>query len=264
MNKRYLIINADDFNITDGVSRAIIQAAHSGVVTSTSVLINVPIKKKICDEIKKISHLSIGLHFNITYGRPVSKQNARSTLLMCDGMFMKAPMMQKAKIRACDIVQEFDAQFKAFVRTFRKKPSHIDSHHHIHNNSKIYNVLAQKAIQHKIALRRCSRRSKKQGNKEIVCTRHMISRFNPKDHWKQRSLINAVRTIKKGTTELIVHPGFSDSTLRKISSFSTARENECRALMAPAFKKALDEEKIILMNYNDLHTINDMGYEKGI
>ncbi len=68
---KYLIINADDFGLTGEVTSGIIDAFKTGVVTSTSVLINELIYEKISFNKSDCANLGFGLHLNLTQGRSI-------------------------------------------------------------------------------------------------------------------------------------------------------------------------------------------------
>jgi chitin disaccharide deacetylase len=85
-----IILNADDFGCSSDIDRGIAELIRSGNINSTSVLINggninegVGIIKKIMKEMPCLEiGLSVGLHFNITEGKPLTKSILRSKLVL--------------------------------------------------------------------------------------------------------------------------------------------------------------------------------------
>jgi len=68
-----LIVNADDFGRSPGINRGILDAHLNGIVTSTTVMINYPDAAPGLEQaLLKAPDLGIGLHLNLTSGRPVS------------------------------------------------------------------------------------------------------------------------------------------------------------------------------------------------
>ena len=67
----YLIVNADDFNLTEGVSRGILEAHRRGIVTSTTVMVNLPGLEQSRSLARQAPRLGVGLHLNLTFGPPV-------------------------------------------------------------------------------------------------------------------------------------------------------------------------------------------------
>ena len=79
---RRLIINADDFGLSPGVNRGIVEAHASGSVTSTSMLVNLPAFGDAVHYAARSPGLGVGLHFNLTAGAPLSR--AEDVPSLCD------------------------------------------------------------------------------------------------------------------------------------------------------------------------------------
>src|SRR5207248_8041444 len=70
-----LVVNADDFGLSTGVNRGILEAHAAGVVSSVSVLVNTPGWTDALRRLRDLGPapgLGVGLHLNLTMGRPVS------------------------------------------------------------------------------------------------------------------------------------------------------------------------------------------------
>src|SRR5439155_1506457 len=72
-----LVVNADDFGLSTGVNRGILEAHAAGVVSSVSVLVNAPGWTDALRRLRDLGPapapgLGVGLHLNLTMGRPVS------------------------------------------------------------------------------------------------------------------------------------------------------------------------------------------------
>ena len=77
---RALIVNADDFGLTRGVSAGILAAYRHGIVTSTTVLVTAKIDRRQLDEARDTG-LGLGLHVNLTLGTPSVRLDRKSTRL---------------------------------------------------------------------------------------------------------------------------------------------------------------------------------------
>ncbi len=77
MMDRRIIINADDFGLCDGVNEAVAQAHSDGILTSATIMVNMPAAEKAVKIAKKLPSLGIGVHLNLTEGRPISKDSCR-------------------------------------------------------------------------------------------------------------------------------------------------------------------------------------------
>ena len=154
MDKR-IIINADDFGLCDGVNKAVAQAHTEGVLTSATIMANMPAAKKAAKMAQKMPTLGVGVHLNLFEGRPVSKDNCIECLLNADGRFAFSPLVLsllsigRHKIRNA-IRTELAAQIQ-WVIDNGLAPTHLDSHKHIHSFPAIFPIVCELARRFKIA-----------------------------------------------------------------------------------------------------------------
>ncbi|MGH7310933.1 MAG: ChbG/HpnK family deacetylase, partial [Candidatus Rokuibacteriota bacterium] len=82
---RRLIVNADDFGMTPGVSAGILRAHRHGIVTSTTMLVTADVDR---DQLAAAldSGLGLGIHLNLTLGKPLT---GASSLVDVDGRFVR-------------------------------------------------------------------------------------------------------------------------------------------------------------------------------
>ena len=66
-----LIINADDFGMCEGNSLGILLAHEEGLVSSTTVMMNMPYALWALDKAKAYPDLGIGVHLTLTAGKPL-------------------------------------------------------------------------------------------------------------------------------------------------------------------------------------------------
>jgi chitin disaccharide deacetylase len=102
---RRLIVNADDFGLTEGVNRGIIDAHVGGIVTSTSLMVDATAAEQAARLMNEHPALSVGLHF------------------VDDGPDLDQPGHAE---------REFARQLERFRALTRSEPTHVDSHHHVH------------------------------------------------------------------------------------------------------------------------------------
>ena len=88
---RMLIVNADDFNRSPGVSRGIVEAHEKGIVTSTTVMVNLPGLRASLDLLRGYPRLGVGLHVNLTFGSPVVPAEQVPSLVDAEGRFWSDP-----------------------------------------------------------------------------------------------------------------------------------------------------------------------------
>src|SRR5262249_49277242 len=127
---RRLIVNADDFGLTRGVSRGILEAGRSGIVTSTTVLVNRAADRGQLEELSA-SGLRVGLHFTLTRGAPVSAPRRVPSLLDDAGQLRRDPVAVAERARPDEARIEIGNQIDAFRSLMGRFPTHLDSHHHV-------------------------------------------------------------------------------------------------------------------------------------
>jgi len=142
--KSRIILCADDYALTEGISRAIGELAAAKRLSATSVLVTSPHwpagAPRLCAH---RGHLSVGLHLNFTLGAPLGPMPR----LAPDGAF---PTLRGFIARALlglldkeEIAAEIARQLDRFEQAMRAPPDHIDGHQHVHALSGVRTVLLQ-------------------------------------------------------------------------------------------------------------------------
>lgn len=129
-----LIVNADDFGLTHLVNQAIVQAYQNGIVTSTTVMVNLPDAATGIEYAQtEAPELALGLHLNLTNGSPVCNVEHVSSLVDQNRQFY--PIEQFADVGLQfdedELYQELAAQVERFIELAGKLPSHMDAHYHV-------------------------------------------------------------------------------------------------------------------------------------
>ena len=131
--EKVLIINADDLCLNDETSIRIIEAYKSGIVTSTSAFVTFtdPVSNL---QIIHSEHpdLPIGLHLNLSEGKPVLPPNEIPSLVDKNGNFYSPDKIisKLADMKIEEVRKELNAQVKLFLSS-GVPLDHINCHHHI-------------------------------------------------------------------------------------------------------------------------------------
>src|ERR1700721_4706046 len=88
---RNLIVNADDLAWTEGVNRGIAEAHRNGIVTSTSLLANGASFPSAVELAKLTPSLGVGVHLNLSDGKPVSPPETVKSIVNAHGEFAAGP-----------------------------------------------------------------------------------------------------------------------------------------------------------------------------
>jgi len=125
-----VVINADDFGLTEGVCAGIVKAIHAGGVTATTAMACVP---GAADRLKRWAPRipgRIGAHLQLTSGTPILSPENVPSLVGNHGRF-PVTRKQVRNPRTEEIFAEWSAQIEFLLR-IGIEPTHLDSHHHIH------------------------------------------------------------------------------------------------------------------------------------
>ncbi|CAH1233785.1 YDJC [Branchiostoma lanceolatum] len=144
-----LVINADDFGYCPERNRGIVESYLHGDVTTASLMANTDAAE---DAIKlaRLHSIPLGLHLNLTEGRPVSnRQRAESSLVDGGGWFHGKLGVRKTAysggLNTTEVRDEVEAQLRWFVDLLGKPPTHIDGHNHVHVLPGVRDVFAAAA-----------------------------------------------------------------------------------------------------------------------
>ncbi|MFJ2280983.1 ChbG/HpnK family deacetylase [Pseudomonas sp. NPDC087803] len=154
---RQVIVNADDFGLSPNENATIFAAFQAGVISSATAMANMPAFEAACAMARHPSLQGrIGLHFNLTYGRPLSAPILRSRTF-CDGhgvfdLSLPRHSLWLSREDRDAVREELHAQWQRCVE-HGVRPSHIDSHQHVHNIWPIGELVARFAAQQGVPIR---------------------------------------------------------------------------------------------------------------
>lgn len=275
MAHRRLIVNADDYNTDPERNRGILEAARRGIVTSVSVLSNLPLRDASREDLIAVFGSRIGIHLNITRGMPLSAD--AKTLVNGRGFFhAKRAVWAEALRRRLDlreIEQEFTAQIM-HLETKGINPDHIDGNNHVHVFPGIAEVVVRTARRFSItrirlpresvmpggsftarcSLKRCllqllSLRARRLFERAGLVFTDFFAGINHPRVSDSASLRVFLKHLPEGTTELMCHPGYPTPE----NPFSNEeRERELASLVDSNVLKDISRYGIELVSYGDL------------
>jgi predicted glycoside hydrolase/deacetylase ChbG (UPF0249 family) len=248
---RILIVNADDCNLSRGVTRGILEAHRHGLVTSTTVMVNLPGLEEMRDVDRSAPALDVGLHLNLTFGPPVLPPPAVSSLVDASGRFIRDPRRQALASDPAQVRQELAAQAARFRAVFGRLPSHLDSHHHLHRFAPVLEAALDLAGSLNLPLRALSSEMAGQiRGRGLAAPDRMVGDVGPQAYWARERLLATIASLEEGVTELVCHPGYADATLD--SSYATQRDAEREALCDPGVAETLRKAGVRLAGYREL------------
>jgi predicted glycoside hydrolase/deacetylase ChbG (UPF0249 family) len=249
---RRLIVNADDFGLTVGVSRGILRAHREGLVTSTTVLTTMAPQPEEDAAAVASRGLGLGLHFNLTWGRPMSPVGTVPSLVDAEGRFGRDLAALRERARPDDVRREGEAQIEAFTRRFGRAPTHLDSHHHVHRVPRVMDAVVDVALAARLPLR-----SQDAGFRDglrrhgIATTDHFVGDAQGEPYWTTERLLDQLATLPLGLTELMCHPGLFDEDLA-YSRYGRQREVELAAMCDAEARATVERLDIRLCHFGAL------------
>ncbi|KAK3596285.1 hypothetical protein CHS0354_030660 [Potamilus streckersoni] len=131
---RYLIINADDFGYSKERNEGILDCYMRGAISSSTVLINAVNAKDGIHRAQQAG-LPVGLHLNLTEGKPIGS-GAYRTLIGADGSFLGKlgfrELVKAGKVSFNEVRTEIQCQIDWFWKYANNSPTHVDGHQHVH------------------------------------------------------------------------------------------------------------------------------------
>lgn len=237
MGTRVLIINADDLGIDPAIDRGILQTLREGVVSSATLMVNMPHAQAAARE---ASGLSLGLHLNLCRGAPLWPDFPKE-LLGADGNFTEA----RAASLPADVVEaETRAQLARFTELTGHVATHVDVHRHLHLHAEVLEGLARVAAEAKLPVRSVDsimRHTLK--TKGVATNTHFLGDTGAEPYWTLDRLEAELVTLPtEGVIELMCHPGHRPETLK--SSYAAQREVELATFLNPRVREVLERTGI--------------------
>jgi predicted glycoside hydrolase/deacetylase ChbG (UPF0249 family) len=227
---KYLIVNADDFGYTRGINRGIIEAHVHGIVSSTSLMVDMPWITEAANLARHHPRLGVGLHF-------VATNESGPIFNLNDVDIVKA---------------ELNRQYKDFCAFMGRPPTHLDSHQHVHLRVEgLKAVFLPWADEHRLPLR----------NSGGVHFNGEFYGHSFDEQWRAHpapelisieNLEQILRALPEGITELACHPGYATPDL---DSYAFEREIELSTLVNPRLPDLIRELRIELINFAALQNI---------
>ena len=289
---RRLIINADDFGLTSGVNRAIVEAHQRGVVTSATLMANGRAFEEAAELARTVPLLSVGCHVVLVDGEPLLPAQQVPTLLAAAGQERHfrnsiaevAAAALRGRIDPAQVEAEATAQMRK-LQSAGLTLSHFDTHKHAHMFPAILRPLLR-------AARACGLRALRNpfAPMKPLAFAHLLRRPRL---WKRYSEVTALRrlwdnfrsavqeqqmlttdgtfgivatgaldgqlfkaivgSIPDGTWEFVCHPGYNDAELDSVRTrLRQSRAQELRVLTSEAARQALQRHGVELISWKQL------------
>lgn len=130
---RDIVLVADDFAMSGGITAGIESLAGRRRISATSAIVTLPRWREDGARLARLrDHVAVGLHLNLTLGRPLGAM----PLLAPDGLLPDIREITRralvGQISRAEIAAEVARQLDAFEHRVGFLPDHIDGHQHVH------------------------------------------------------------------------------------------------------------------------------------
>ncbi len=292
MKPRILIINADDMGYTRGINDAIIRCAARGVLRSTTLMANGGAFEHAVSLLRTVENLGVGIHLVLTDLKPVANPRDLGGLVTDAGRFPRGPSglvaaMVRGGVSREAIMRELSLQVEK-VLNHGIRPTHLDSHKHVHAIPRVLDIVIQVANRYGITwirnpfettqtLRGGPSAFKSRGPLDLLgkwgeagIARALSPHFRrtvrraglrtPRwfygatlmGRWDLQAVHRVFGALPSGVSEWMVHPGDVDEDLIKIrSSLINQRERERDLLLSAGLRRFLAEQSIHCTSFGD-------------
>lgn len=250
-----LIINADDFGLTVGVSKCIVELLELGAVSTTTVMMCSEGIDTVLQRIEKQAlHGRAGVHLQLTNGRPLTR-----------GSSLTDPANERhfrgrdavGTHLPDDVYAEWEAQILSFQEKFGFMPTHLDTHHGFHRNPRYTDIYLELATRFDLAVRggeepflTAMRKARVRGSTLFV--RKWSLQVAPLVALLEQLSRLKSRALDDDAIEVTTHPGFVDRDLKMASSAAEPRDHERRMLEELAASNWVNDHGFSLIGFAQL------------
>ena len=268
-DSKLLIVHADDLAVAHSVDTASLDALDKKAITSASIMVPCAWLTEVASYAKGHPDADLGLHLTLTsewkvdrWG-PVESKDKVTSLLDPTGYLWADTVSAVRNLRPAEAEREIRAQIERAI-ALGIHPTHLDSHMGVlFSKPELFAVYVKVAHEYNLpflAVRfpgaPLELFSVLSGKDVILDSVVMANPTVRSDEWGD-FYVNAIKNLKPGFTEMIVHLGHDDSELQAVTidhpDFGSAwRQRDYDFVTSPEFKKAIEENHVILVKWKDL------------
>lgn len=265
-----VIVNADDYGLTEATSHEILRCHREGIVTSTTVLALAPGFAGTARLLAEHPTLGVGVHLALVGEDPPLVPASRiPTLVNRDGMLPTSwrEFVRKAalgRIDPADVEREWRAQIDR-VRAAGVPLTHLDSHQHLHQWPSLWPVLHDLTNRTGIRVIRTTSHasrgvmgmlghlSRRRALHAGIRTTDSFLGFRQSGSLDESALVQVLQAIlPSGSTEIGCHPGPTEDAERHRYRWGFQWSAESAALRSDRVRQLVRERGHRLGTFADL------------
>jgi len=271
-----VVVNADDLGMTREISKGIVEAHVNGIVTSASLMVTTPWAGEGAAEAARCPEMGVGVHLTLTCGVPAASPFEVPSLVddrgRLTGITHFIARWAAGHVKPYHLETEFGAQIRKAM-ALGVRPTHLDSHHHLHLLPGILKIVLKLAADHGIGMVRFPRQWHLRPL-NVNALRNWWMRVLTLENRRSRLWSENVRSADqlwiifpggrrplwtlyrkaledagKGLHEFVCHPGFSSPELEEMDPYTRERETELTALSHSELREVVRRRGIQLAHF---------------
>jgi predicted glycoside hydrolase/deacetylase ChbG (UPF0249 family) len=284
-----IIINADDFGINNSITDSIVYTCENGIVSSTTIMSNMEGFIYAINKAKDCKKLKIGIHYNLTEGKPISQMSNVHCLVDEDGFFKNNMVQRKNLIYGKEVKRQVKIELESQLTKlldYGIVPTHYDSHHHITGLPVAFLASKELAAKYKIKKARITSidykyikkyqywervrvlpKEIKKIPKSILhkvnkCALNRAGIITPDEKILLYNVlpiatspidqfINLLSVLRDGITEIAFHPGTYNNAEENKDEISEIRMRDFSIVIDDNVKKFIEKNNIKIVNYEN-------------
>jgi len=270
---KLLIVHADDLGVAHSVNDASIKAFATGLVNSGSIMIPCSWVPEIAEYAKSKPQADLGLHLTLTSEwkhyrwYPLTAADRVSSLLDENGYLFLTESEAAAHAKVSEVETEIRAQIQRAAK-LGIKPTHLDSHMGtLYQTKELFAMFLKVARENKLPVRMSKEWLTRysylpdllKGDDILLDHIDSIDTSVTSEGWADY-YSNAVKNLRPGVTEFVVHIANDDAEMKAISidhpNWGAAwRERDFKFLTSDTFRKLLEENNVKLITWRDLRRL---------
>ena len=276
-----IIVNADDFGRHRRINEAVERGVTEGILRSATLMAGGRAFADAADRVRRLPELGLGIHFTLVDGFPILPPEEIPSLVDENGVFLPnygafSKHYAKGGVRLAEVRAELAAQLAKFEAA-GLRVDHADSHQHMHVLPGIVEVVIGLCREAKIPALRAPFAPLFAGEfggvgqfvgrvglallaRNAASLARRAGLFVP-EHFTgivageavdEAELLAAIKSLREGTTEVMMHPGTANEELVRDCGWQHDFEAELAAILSPKAAKLLEEEGIEVVNFQAL------------
>ena len=271
-NAKLVILNADDLAVSHSEDVASFAALDNKFVTSATVMVPCPWFTEVAAYAKAHPGVDLGLHLTFTsewqtyrWG-PVSMRALVPSLVGPDGYFYPNAQEFAKHARLDEVELEIRAQIERAL-AMGLQPSHLDAHmHSLYVTPDLFRIMLKVAHEYKLPVRMAGNIDLFRFGVALMAPGDPVidAIFSPGEEvpasgWKDY-YVTLLKNLQPGVTEIFVHLAYDDAESQAIMvghlEWGAAwRQREFDAICSPEFRRALEENHVVLIGWREIQRL---------